>query len=548
MSKLSEKVAYILGKTKIDSFLDEVVKLGYGSGDADYSLSDYSGPTSMGRFKMESYLPPFRAPRLKTAGPPSEKEKKSGINRLLRVQERLVKDLKNKPLMEAAQELGAAGFAGGEGVKGAFNKATFKSMNRIARYKGDYEEAAKKQLGRLEQRQTEMFKKHWNIPSEKTSAATTPAGIFRASQAVGKPRVSAPMGPSIATQVGAFTRKVMPGAGKGPLEKIALDRLEREVAAGNVAYSDIPGLPFGSGKVEARKAFMAPSVPTPQRLEQTRNLNTSLYRAKSNLNPDQIASIGEPRVNIHREFLPGVGAGTLGTGDLWAPAEAGRFVRTVSGRMGKLRAVAGTYAGIAPRLRKVMAPQSMEDLTLNRAVLEHELGEASEFRRAAEDKSVTPVASHMGIQPMLRENIALKGDPAATAAMARLRTLDPGDIAVQKAIRQAGGTPDRPLALGGKQEEAVRRIVSRKPQGIGLQGRRQALQLAAATPANISYKISPAITEFRESLPEIRRAFNGIAAAPTFMGTVKAMKNELPLAAKTFGRLREASKWLKTGL
>jgi len=43
----------------------ESVKVGY-------SVSQYSGPLSMGRFKQESYLPPFNAPQLKTAGPPSE--------------------------------------------------------------------------------------------------------------------------------------------------------------------------------------------------------------------------------------------------------------------------------------------------------------------------------------------------------------------------------------------------------------------------------------------------------------------------------------------
>jgi len=43
----------------------ESVKVGY-------SVSQYSGPLSYGRFKQESYVPPFNMPQLKTAGPPSE--------------------------------------------------------------------------------------------------------------------------------------------------------------------------------------------------------------------------------------------------------------------------------------------------------------------------------------------------------------------------------------------------------------------------------------------------------------------------------------------
>lgn len=43
-----------------------------------YSVSQYSGPLSEGRFKQESHIPPFRAPPVKTAGPPAcGKEKKA---------------------------------------------------------------------------------------------------------------------------------------------------------------------------------------------------------------------------------------------------------------------------------------------------------------------------------------------------------------------------------------------------------------------------------------------------------------------------------------
>lgn len=52
------------------AFTDEVTKIAY-------AVSQYSGPLSYGGFKQESHIPPFKNPALKTAGPPSDKEKKA---------------------------------------------------------------------------------------------------------------------------------------------------------------------------------------------------------------------------------------------------------------------------------------------------------------------------------------------------------------------------------------------------------------------------------------------------------------------------------------
>ena len=49
---------------------DEVKKVAF-------SKSQYSGPLSMGRFKQESQIPPYRHPPVKTAGPPSSGKEKS---------------------------------------------------------------------------------------------------------------------------------------------------------------------------------------------------------------------------------------------------------------------------------------------------------------------------------------------------------------------------------------------------------------------------------------------------------------------------------------
>lgn len=45
----------------------------------DWQLSEYSGPTSYGRFKQESYIPPFNNPPVKTAGPPTKTKKAAAL-------------------------------------------------------------------------------------------------------------------------------------------------------------------------------------------------------------------------------------------------------------------------------------------------------------------------------------------------------------------------------------------------------------------------------------------------------------------------------------
>ena len=100
------------------------------------------------------------------------------------------------------------------------------------------------------------------------------------------------------------------------------------------------------------------------------------------------------------------------------------------------------------------------DPTLNQGILRHEFGEA-----AAGRGPLSPVASHFSTRPIHEENMAMRGDPTAQATMARLRTLNPDDALVQRHIRQAGGRPDAPLAIGGRQEKTVERMLARsQPQ------------------------------------------------------------------------------------
>lgn len=76
------------------AFRDELEKIAF-------AVSQYSGPLSYGRFKQESYLPPFQAPALKTAGPPSEKTEKSASAPLTPASRFASTSLIGKPKMSA---------------------------------------------------------------------------------------------------------------------------------------------------------------------------------------------------------------------------------------------------------------------------------------------------------------------------------------------------------------------------------------------------------------------------------------------------------------
>jgi hypothetical protein len=71
-----------LESTKMAAFVAEIQTMGFypGKKKEAYSVSEYSGPLSYGKFKMESQIPPYRHPPVKTAGPPSSgKEKRAFI-------------------------------------------------------------------------------------------------------------------------------------------------------------------------------------------------------------------------------------------------------------------------------------------------------------------------------------------------------------------------------------------------------------------------------------------------------------------------------------
>ena len=156
-----------------------------------------------------------------------------------------------------------------------------------------------------------------------------------------------------------------------------------------------------------------------------------------------------------------------------APDTSGQFLRTVDRPFGATRAVASTFDQLTPEIRnKLLVPPADVDRTLNHVVMQHELGEADLLGA----KNVTPFASHFGMQPITREQIALMGDPEAQEVMQRIRGLHPDDALVQRKLRQAGATPNSPLPVEGRASRSVERNLAANPMQLASGTRAQAFK------------------------------------------------------------------------
>jgi hypothetical protein len=313
------------------------------------------------------------------------------------------------------------------------------------------------------------------------------------------------------------------------LAKIASSRLDREIRAGRLQYHDVnPAIPAGqmpsmlepAAKRNTRSFLSSPADVAPEALARRRELNAAVTRAQLGATGE---NLGVPGMVMKGKLLPGVGPATLVNQNVHSDENAGRFFRGAVGEggfLGKVRAGAGSVnPALLPKAKPV-------DGTLNRAILQHEIGEAAELGR----KVVAPHASHLGVEPIVREQLHAMGDPAAVRVMGKARTLNPDDAFVQKAIRQVGGTPDAPIPLGGKQHRALDRILSRSGEKLSPAARQRSLQFALSgkdishMPAHIKEDLSnlpkavkalgdqgrPLLQRFRESMPILKRYGNYI--------------------------------------
>lgn len=296
-------------------------------------------------------------------------------------------------------------------------------------------------------------------------------------------------------------------------QKEAASRLDREIRAGNLQYHDIdPSIPQGRmpavlepvAKQKSRAALAAPAAVAPSALARRQELNDRITKA-------QLAASGEalgvPGATMSGQMMMGMGPATMGT-TVHTDQNAGRFARSiVRGPIGQIQAVAGTMdPSLLPSARPV-------DGTLNRAIFQHELGEAAEMKRPV----VAPHASHFGVEPIVREQLATVGDPEAVQALSQMRQMHPDDRFVQKAVRSVGGTPDSPIPLGGRQHRALDRIMARSGEELSPLARGRSLAVAAGG-KTVSH-MPASVRDFAKNIPNVAQQIGGEA---TLLGKARA--------------------------
>lgn len=312
--------------------------------------------------------------------------------------------------------------------------------------------------------------------------------------------------------------------------KIAASRIDKEIASGNLQYADVmPDVPRGQMpkimdpvmKRKMRSEMAAPAPRAPEEVSRTRALNEAVHRNQVTTSPKHVAmeqaeGHAAPPA-IHNKHIQGMGPGFHPMLGVHAPDTSGQFLRSATnGTLGKLRAGVGTWK---PELLPQRQPV---DATLNRAVLEHELGEASEFASTQSSagatagaagrpnaKGVNPFSSHLGSEPILRENLVSHGDPEAQHLMAKVRQLHPDDAYVQRLVRQMGGTPDAPIPLDSRRARALEDRLSQSATQLAPQTRQTALMRDMALDGKVRYVPE----EVRETLKGMPKHIEGLGDA-----------------------------------
>lgn len=281
------------------------------------------------------------------------------------------------------------------------------------------------------------------------------------------------------------------------LGKYASTRYEREIQLGNILRSEVAPVapvdtvaPFlaPAARKATREYLIAPADRPQDEVDLRRRLN--LKRNEAFRTPQ---GHGLADVTVSSEVHPGVIAGAMpklmGGTSVSVPSSGMSSVTEYMANKTPmddlktgLSAFQSARRGEGPGLSlfehaQKRFPPTASDATQTYATLRHELGEAEEFSHLNAGRGVRPFASHLGSTPILREQEAMLGDPDAFSQMAKVRQLNQGDVRVQKLIRQVGGTADRPLPVGGRQQRALDRLIDAKPQELDPVGRGLAIRL-----------------------------------------------------------------------
>lgn len=235
--------------------------------------------------------------------------------------------------------------------------------------------------------------------------------------------------------------------------KQAASRLDKEVAAGRVTYEDVvppemrkalAAKPVEDQKRVSRAFGQQPAYKAPGDLAKHRALNQSLFNAQTK-NPNM------PRVEVFRDTSEAMVMPLLNSmSDKYSKVPV--VIGMPENPGGALRD-AGTLKVPAKKKSGPMPPPTSApvDKTLNLSAIQHELGEVESLR----SPRLQPHASHMGIEPILRENAALHGDAAAYNIMQAARSEHADDALVAKLHKQVGGTGSSPVQPGTRRARAM---------------------------------------------------------------------------------------------
>lgn len=248
------------------------------------------------------------------------------------------------------------------------------------------------------------------------------------------------------------------------LQKFAASRLDKEVAAGRARYEDVlpatalsPGMTSEEVKKLSRTYSHTPAAPSD--LAQHRELNQRLFNAQI-ARPDAVIGADvtgrsplslEPKAYSYAERTPGVRKDSY---DVEVGPRTGRYLRMMAEKRD-----ANVAQNALSRAPSRLPPSHPMDATLNLSALQHELGEVE----AMKSRHSYPHASHAGIEPTLRELMAVRADPEAYGVVDAVTHMSAGtgvpddDILFAKLHKQVGGTGNSPVQPGTRRARALER-------------------------------------------------------------------------------------------
>lgn len=239
------------------------------------------------------------------------------------------------------------------------------------------------------------------------------------------------------------------------LLKIAAPRYEREISAGNITRSQVaPSVIDGLGPISrkmTRDQLYAPAPRTEASVEKSRNLRDRLYGS-------EIKQHGPAALKMPPQG-PGITTDLFGNAQVGVPPDSGQYARTMASGPLRSNALAFLHKS-APHTgayQKALLPREGVDRALNHAILGHEVAERDLHNQPA-GTAIRPVASHLGVRPLLAEKMRLVGDSEAMKHMSAIRQ-DRDNALLERLIRRAGGRPDAPLPMEGRHERALNRML-----------------------------------------------------------------------------------------